>query len=416
MTAMYRITKDAEFSGAIVYIDGQEPLTVPSTHENYTSILDLLLDELDEDDRLLSPAKVASDKLSILSERVTYRGGSLYFDGDLLGTGLADHIIRLIETDPDQENGDQNWSAFVNFLEKLATNPSRQSREHLFQFIESNGMTVTEDGMLLGYKGVNNDGTSSHAGYGIVDGVVYDNAHLPNQVGSVVEIPRSMVDNDRGIACSTGLHVGNYSYARSFAPKLLRVLVNPRDVVSVPEDHQNKKIRVSRYEVLEENDIEYTDPTYFAEKDDDDFAEDVPEYDQDEQVVSFGPATSAEGDDDDHFWEEDDVDPAWVDNNYPETIIGTISVTQLSQDGNRERDNTLPDNQSGEPIADVRVGLSAPIKGSEADKISAFKELITKVLQPEGKSLRGYRGKYVTAKSRPIFTEAARQLGIDLDS
>jgi hypothetical protein len=66
-------------------------------------------------------------------------------------------------------------------------------------------------------------------------------------------MPRSLVDPDRDTACSVGLHVGNFSYASGFAQKLLTVAVNPRDVVAVPSDSGDQKIRTHRFTVLGEN-------------------------------------------------------------------------------------------------------------------------------------------------------------------
>jgi hypothetical protein len=67
---------------------------------------------------------------------------------------------------------------------------------------------------------------------------------------------RSLVDDNRDVACSVGLHVGNHHYASTFlggGSKLLTVKVNPRDVVSVPSDSNDEKIRACRFTVLEDN-------------------------------------------------------------------------------------------------------------------------------------------------------------------
>ena len=196
------------------------------------------------------PIKGVTTTLTRLTERVTYKDGVIYFDGDELDNALAAHIIKIIESGAEAKD----YQSFALFLENLAQNPSKKSRKHLYSFIETHGMTISDDGHLIAYKGVQKDGTSIHAGYGIVDGVEYENAYLPNAVGSVVEIPRSQVDDDRNAACSTGLHAGTFRYAQDFAQGLLlTVKVNPRDVVSVPADHSNAKIRTARYSVLEVN-------------------------------------------------------------------------------------------------------------------------------------------------------------------
>ena len=74
-------------------------------------------------------------------------------------------------------------------------------------------------------------------------------------------MPRSEVAYDPGEACSVGLHVGNYKFARDYASAaLLEVHVNPRDVVSVPTDAGGHKIRVCRYKVVDLVEEKYEEP------------------------------------------------------------------------------------------------------------------------------------------------------------
>jgi hypothetical protein len=66
-------------------------------------------------------------------------------------------------------------------------------------------------------------------------------------------MPRSDVQHDPARSCHTGLHVGTYEYAHSYADAaLLTVLVNPRDVVSVPTACGATKMRVCRYVVSDD--------------------------------------------------------------------------------------------------------------------------------------------------------------------
>lgn len=262
MTVQYLIADNDEFAGATIFLDGDEPLTIASSHPDYARIVQELLSG-DPDEELIktlsAPAQAVSEALIRLSRRFTYRNGAIFFDGDTLDNALTEHIVKIIEQGADRE---QDYKNFVAFAEKLYNNPSKKSRKHLFAFIQNHGISIAEDGDFVAFKGVSSNGKSTRSGYGIVDGVEFKNDHLQNNIGSIIEIPRSMVDDDRSVACSVGLHVGSYGYASSFAAKLLRVKVNPADVVSVPSDHQDAKIRVSRYEVIEENGEDYTAPSY----------------------------------------------------------------------------------------------------------------------------------------------------------
>lgn len=129
-------------------------------------------------------------------------------------------------------------TALINFWNNLKLNPSLRSREQLYTFLERNEHPLTEDGHFIAYKGVRHDFKDAHTG-------TFDNS-----VGKVVEMDRRQVDDDPTQTCSRGLHVAGYSYASTFAPRLIEVKVNPRDVVAVPIDYNGQKMRVCRYEVV----------------------------------------------------------------------------------------------------------------------------------------------------------------------
>ncbi len=254
----FTITRSEEFTGATILIDGQ-PYPVSSDHPNYEEVTDILLNSDAPDAEylisLVKPLQTVSDALIRLSERVTIGGNVLYFDGDPIDGALSDHIIRIYQ---DSEGRDEGYLNFVAFLEKLATNPSKKSKRHLYDFVEHHGLTINEEGDLVLWKSTRADGKSTYAGHGIVtdnEGKIttYTKDYLPNAVGYVVEIPRELVDDDRNAACSTGLHVGAFGYASTYSQRLFNVVVNPRDVVSVPHDASSAKIRVARYRVIGEN-------------------------------------------------------------------------------------------------------------------------------------------------------------------
>jgi hypothetical protein len=117
----------------------------------------------------------------------------------------------------------------------------------LFDWLKSEDFTITEDGDILGYRYLRDDFTSYHSGPGIVNGVP-TNGHLDNSVGNVVEMARSSVTHDPRSSCASGLHVGNWGYSGNQS-NIVEVIVNPRDVVSVPVDAGGSKMRVCRYTV-----------------------------------------------------------------------------------------------------------------------------------------------------------------------
>src|SRR5690606_6818039 len=132
--------------------------------------------------------------------------------------------------------------------------PDKRSREQLFTWLQSHEFTITEEGDILGYKGVRlthdeNGFTSISTGTAYVDGKMHTGA-IPNPIGAVVSMPRAQVQNDPNVACHVGLHVGDWSYASGFAQgAVLEVHVNPRDVVSIPHDSSQRKMRCCKYKV-----------------------------------------------------------------------------------------------------------------------------------------------------------------------
>lgn len=260
MTIQYTISNGAEFSGASVIFPDGNTYPVSSDHPKYTEIVAALLAGAQDETaifKLVAPFDSIFLGLTALSDRVSRKGMKLFFDGTVLGNAIAKTIIETIDSEG-YEKGTL-WKSYVAFLERLMTNPSVESRDHFYNYVESHGLTITPDGLVVLYKGVNDSGTkgvylSSHAGPGIVKDskgkiTEYESAKLPNAVGYEVSIPRDKVDTNRNAHCSVGLHAGTFEYAKSFAPVLLTVLVDPRDVVSVPADYNNAKVRVSRYTV-----------------------------------------------------------------------------------------------------------------------------------------------------------------------
>jgi hypothetical protein len=67
---------------------------------------------------------------------------------------------------------------------------------------------------------------------------------------------RDDVDPDRNRTCSAGLHCCSQEYLPEFGcgagNKIVEVRVDPKDVVAVPTDYNNTKMRVCKYEVLRE--------------------------------------------------------------------------------------------------------------------------------------------------------------------
>lgn len=245
------ITRGAEVDTVIAFNpnNSQPVVEADSTHPHWNQIVDGLARGDESVFELFDVQGGLMKRLRTLSDRIDYDGENIRFDGDVVHSSLANQIKRFLE------QGVDNYKPLVKFWEKVAQNPDERSREQLFTWLQTHDFTITEDGDIVGYKGVveyrPGEFKSSSSGEAFVNGKKHV-GQIPNQPGTVVTMPRSEVKNDPNVACHKGLHVGDWSYASKFAgPVTLEVHVNPRDVVSIPRDSSARKMRCCKYKVVQ---------------------------------------------------------------------------------------------------------------------------------------------------------------------
>lgn len=225
-------------TGVTIHIKGHKPFTMARSHKYFDRLLDALRTR--DEREVLKVINVANEVKTYVKNNLEVRGGEIFYKGELLTGALVDRILQMLSQDLPAEG-------MLKFLENLMENPSKQSREELYLFLEACGdLPITADGRFIAYKWVRDNYRDVHSG------------KFDNSVGQVVKMPRRDVDDDRRRTCSAGLHVCSQKYEK-FGPRLMLVAVNPRDVVSVPNDYDNGKMRVCEYEVIEEvQEAEYT--------------------------------------------------------------------------------------------------------------------------------------------------------------
>ena len=273
-TPMFSLTEDDKGKSLSVFFSNGDSETISETHVSFKAIIEKLLsgsandDEIRELTRVIETLKV---KLTALSERVSVDGETVYFDGDPIDGSIAELIKKMFT-----EGRTLDFKPLVNFLEKAKTNPSLKSVEDLYKWAKNGDLVINPDGDIIAYKAVLVDETgksvSVHEGKAFVNGEEFE-GHIPNSPGTVISMARSQVTADEFLTCAYGLHAGTHAYATEFASwqrgqstRLILVQINPRDVVSVPYDHSNAKMRVSRYTVLSETDERLATPVYVEDK------------------------------------------------------------------------------------------------------------------------------------------------------
>ena len=193
---------------------------------------------------LLQPAK-ALEKFSQGKVQVDPSRNEIYYVADedtvpyKVNGKLTNRILDLIR------QGDVGYKTLVNFLEKLMENPSRRAVEELYGFLDANDIVICEDGFFYAWKKVASNFMDIHSGT------------ISNAVGTSPRVARNMVDENSNVTCSYGLHVCSKSYLRNFGSggggdRVVKVKVNPADVVAIPADYNNAKMRCCGYEVIED--------------------------------------------------------------------------------------------------------------------------------------------------------------------
>ena len=137
-----------------------------------------------------------------------------------------------------------NSAALQALMDRISTIDRKHSVEDLVRFIENAEMPVTADGRLVALKRVQkrSDGNNYD---------IHSNTIL-NNVGCRVQMDIENVDPNRAQDCSYGLHVASRGYIRGFSGNtLLLILVNPEDVIAVPQ-YDPEKVRVCRYDIVHE--------------------------------------------------------------------------------------------------------------------------------------------------------------------
>ena len=218
-------------------------------HTNYKLILEAL--PTATEDELLELVDIEKAVATFSQGQVSIVNGKVMFEGEEIHGSISKRILEFMSKG-------LPFEPLVKFLENLMENPSMQSQQELYDFLEHENLPVTEDGCFLAYKAVRSDFKDKWRG-------TFDNS-----VGQVCEMRRAKVDDNRKVGCSQGLHAGALNYVANYGSvdagdNIVIVKINPQDVVSVPSDCDCEKLRTCKYEVVGLYQGELPKPLYKAE-------------------------------------------------------------------------------------------------------------------------------------------------------
>ena len=178
---------------------------------------------------------------------IEVRGTQVLYRGEPLFGEDVDRIFSYLK------NGFPH-NSMISFLEAKVRNISPVSVASLYNFLENKGMPITDNGTVLGYKGVRVDLYSVHTGNEpLISGTRDKNGSILNTIGETVWMDRQYVLADNNQPCGPGLHIGSQRYAKSWGPRVMVVEFSPENVVSVP-DASCEVLRVNKYRVVGESD------------------------------------------------------------------------------------------------------------------------------------------------------------------
>ena len=225
-------------NGNVTIMLNGEVKCVASDHANYRNVVQALKKN-DEDalGKALDIQKAVTKYIG--STDVEVRDGCVFYRGNQVRGYIVDRILQ-------QMRAGFGYEPMCAFLESLYDNPSPESVDQLFKFLEDHGLVLTDDGCFLAYKYVNKRDGKFYASWANKDGT-----HNESGPGSVVRMPRSEVEHNPAKSCAPGLHVGSMEYVQS-SEWVMTCKVNPKHVVSVP-NHESGKMRTCQYEVIEVN-------------------------------------------------------------------------------------------------------------------------------------------------------------------
>jgi len=214
-----------------VFLKGK-PYSINLAHPHFKKIVKGLKDGIAEND-LLEMIQIKKELAKVIPN-VEFNENGVYLDGRPMSKSLIDRYKFMVQNDFPLDG-------FKSFVRNLAENPSKDSVAELFGFLEACSLPITEDGYFLAYKRVGKNFKDVHSGT------------MDNSIGRIVEMPREEVNANRHETCSKGLHVCSQSYLTHYSGEHIVICkVHPKDVVSVPVDYDNAKMRVCRYEVIGE--------------------------------------------------------------------------------------------------------------------------------------------------------------------
>src|SRR5271170_30778 len=206
--------------------------TMHSTHVSFKSIVRALRrKDWNRAIRLFDTAQLIADKSQ---GRVEVKKDGVFYNGMKIDNSLTTRILQLIKEG-------KSVSHMLKFMDRLYANPSQAAINELYDWLKGCKLPITDDGRFVAYRRVKSNYKDVYTGT------------IDNSPGQIVFMQRKDVCADRHNTCARGLHFCSIAYLPSYpGDRIMQVVVDPADVVSIPSDYQYTKGRTWQYEVVKE--------------------------------------------------------------------------------------------------------------------------------------------------------------------
>ncbi|MEK6879340.1 MAG: hypothetical protein AABY22_07030 [Nanoarchaeota archaeon] len=172
---------------------------------------------------------------SLSKGRFEIKGCEVFYKGKVVHNYVCNKIIECLQQGLPIE-------PLLAFLEKLLKNPDQRCIEAAYQFVSSENLPIDQNGNILALKCVQSNWMDRFSG------------QIKNKVGAIIKMRNRPKIKDYGVACSSaGFHLGNQNYINGFkndGDNVIVVSADPQDIISLPSDSNEGKMRVCRYRVV----------------------------------------------------------------------------------------------------------------------------------------------------------------------
>lgn len=213
------------------------------TDEDIVAIMDPKYKEVVKEKKETEDIIANTNNSSIL----TFNSDAVYWEGVSPLSMPKELVEAVLKAEKDKD--ELKVETYRNFWTLMSLNTDEECRNRLYSFLVRHGMVIGRSGFFVAYRNVVPTDKKDKDGNKIYTD---DHSHSTEIViGNMVSIPREECDSNSKVTCSKGLHAANKDWlTKNYCGSIgMVILINPCDVVAVPEDETNNygKLRCCSY-------------------------------------------------------------------------------------------------------------------------------------------------------------------------